>query len=141
MSWGVLRKGVSPDDPARGLTSVERTAPCTGNTNSEAVHELLPAAHRVASLTKRWLLGIHQGSVDDAHLSGYPNEFEMEEHGGDDRRIGEKREDGHVATARGAEQRQDLVDACEEMMVDEDVAYVSPTSVYRILREEDLLYR
>ncbi len=27
------------------------------------------------------------------------------------------------------------------MMVDEDVAYVSPSSVYRILRDEDLLYR
>ena len=29
---------------------------------------LLPAVHRVASLAKRWLLGTHQGSVDDAHL-------------------------------------------------------------------------
>jgi len=27
-----------------------------------------PAVHRVASLAKRWLLGTHQGSVDDAHL-------------------------------------------------------------------------
>ena len=24
--------------------------------------------HRVASLAKRWLLGTHQGSADDAHL-------------------------------------------------------------------------
>ena len=31
--------------------------------------------HRVASLAKRWLLGTHQGSVDDAHLPGYLNEF------------------------------------------------------------------
>jgi transposase-like protein len=37
--------------------------------------ELLPAVHRVASLAKRWLLGIHQGSVDEAHLPGYLNEF------------------------------------------------------------------
>lgn len=37
--------------------------------------ELLPAVHRVASLAKRWLLGTHQGSVDDAHLSSYLNEF------------------------------------------------------------------
>ena len=36
---------------------------------------LLPAVHRVASLTKRWLLGTHQGAADDAHLSGYLNEF------------------------------------------------------------------
>ena len=32
--------------------------------------ELLSAVHRVASLAKRWLLGTHQGSVDEAHLPG-----------------------------------------------------------------------
>ena len=37
--------------------------------------ELLPAVHRVASLAKRWLLGTHQGSADDAHLPAYLNEF------------------------------------------------------------------
>lgn len=37
--------------------------------------ELLPAVHRVASLVKRWLLGTHQGAVDDAHLPDYLNEF------------------------------------------------------------------
>lgn len=37
--------------------------------------ELLPAVHRVASLAKRWLLGTHQGSADDAHLPSYLNEF------------------------------------------------------------------
>lgn len=37
--------------------------------------ELLPAVHRVASLVKRWLLGTHQGSVDEAHLPGYLDEF------------------------------------------------------------------
>ena len=36
---------------------------------------LLPVVHRVASLAKRWLLGTHQGSVDDAHLASYLNEF------------------------------------------------------------------
>ncbi len=36
---------------------------------------LLPAVHRIASLTKRWLLGTHQGSVNDAHLPNYLNEF------------------------------------------------------------------
>ncbi len=37
--------------------------------------ELLPAVHRVASLAKRWLPGTHQGSVDEAHLQSYLNEF------------------------------------------------------------------
>jgi len=37
--------------------------------------ELLPAVHRVASLVKRWLLGTHRGSVDEAHLPSYLNEF------------------------------------------------------------------
>jgi transposase-like protein len=37
--------------------------------------ELLPGVHRVASLAKRWLLGTHQGSVDEAHLQGYLDEF------------------------------------------------------------------
>jgi len=37
--------------------------------------ELLPAVHRVASLAKRWLLGTHQGSVSEAHLPAYLDEF------------------------------------------------------------------
>jgi transposase-like protein len=37
--------------------------------------ELLPGVHRMASLAKRWLLGTHQGSVGDAHLPSYLNEF------------------------------------------------------------------
>jgi transposase-like protein len=37
--------------------------------------ELLPAVHRVATLAKRWLLGTHQGSVDETHLQNYLNEF------------------------------------------------------------------
>jgi transposase-like protein len=36
---------------------------------------LLPGVHRVASLAKRWLLGTHQGAVDQAHLDSYQNEF------------------------------------------------------------------
>ena len=35
----------------------------------------LPGVHRIASLAKRWLLGTHQGSVDDAHLPSYLDEF------------------------------------------------------------------
>ena len=37
--------------------------------------ELLPAVHRVASLAKRWLLGTHQGSVEETHLQSYLDEF------------------------------------------------------------------
>jgi transposase-like protein len=37
--------------------------------------KMLRGPHRVASLAKRWLLGTHQGSVDEAHLSSYLNEF------------------------------------------------------------------
>lgn len=39
------------------------------------VEHLLPRAHRVASLLKRWLLGTHQGAVGNEHLDGYLNEF------------------------------------------------------------------
>jgi transposase-like protein len=41
----------------------------------EDAGEILPGAHRVASLAKRWLLGTHQGAVDRAHLASYLNEF------------------------------------------------------------------
>lgn len=37
--------------------------------------DLLPGVHRVASLTKRWLLGTHQGSVAAAHLPSHLDEF------------------------------------------------------------------
>lgn len=37
--------------------------------------ELLPAVHRIAALAKRWLLGTHQGSVEEAHLPSYLDEF------------------------------------------------------------------
>ena len=36
---------------------------------------LLPGVHRVASLTKRWLLSTHQGRFDEAHLQNYLDEF------------------------------------------------------------------
>lgn len=48
--------------------------PIAGASSVEA-SKLLPGVHKVASLSKRWLLGTHQGSVDDAHLAGYLNEF------------------------------------------------------------------
>ena len=36
---------------------------------------LLPLANRVASLLKRWLLGTHQGAVQQSHLEYYLDEF------------------------------------------------------------------
>ena len=41
----------------------------------EDVGKLLPGVHRVASLAKRWLLGTHQGAVNEAHLQSYLDEF------------------------------------------------------------------
>ena len=35
---------------------------------------LLPGVHNVSSLAKRWLLGTHQGSIDEAHLADYLDE-------------------------------------------------------------------
>jgi transposase-like protein len=36
---------------------------------------LLPRAHRVISLLKRWLLGTHQGAIGPEHLDDYLDEF------------------------------------------------------------------
>ena len=37
--------------------------------------KMLPRAHRVVALLKRWLLGIHQGAVSQAHLPYYLDEY------------------------------------------------------------------
>lgn len=42
---------------------------------ADPAHMVMPAAHRVASLLKRWLLGTHQGRVSPQHLDAYLNEF------------------------------------------------------------------
>ena len=42
---------------------------------SDVGEQLLPLAHRVASLLKRWLLGTHQGAVRSSHLDYYLDEF------------------------------------------------------------------
>jgi transposase-like protein len=48
--------------------------PLKGASGQDAA-KLLPGVHKVSSLAKRWLLGTHQGSVDEAHLVAYLNEF------------------------------------------------------------------
>jgi transposase-like protein len=37
--------------------------------------DLMPGVHRIASLAQRWLLGTHQGAVDESHLTSYLDEF------------------------------------------------------------------
>ncbi len=63
----------------RGLDKLgyvhDRRSQRAARARGEDAGELLPAVHRVASLAKRWLLGTHQGSADDAHLPDYLNEF------------------------------------------------------------------
>ncbi len=63
----------------RGLEKLgyvhDRRSQRAARARGEDPGKLLPAVHRVASLTKRWLLGTHQGSVDEAHLASYLNEF------------------------------------------------------------------
>jgi transposase-like protein len=63
----------------RGLEGLgyvhDRRSQRAARASGEDPGKLLPAVHRVASLAKGWLLGTHQGSVDDAHLASYLNEF------------------------------------------------------------------
>jgi len=55
--------------PTRGFNhTVSRQTPELGR-------NLLPKAHRIASLLKRWILGTHQGSVGKDHLQCYLDEF------------------------------------------------------------------
>lgn len=37
--------------------------------------EMLPHVHLIVSLLKRWLLGTHQGAVDEKHLQAYLDEY------------------------------------------------------------------
>ena len=62
---GLEKLGSSTTGAARGPPGRTGTTPANS----------FPAVHRVASLAKRWLLGTHQGSVGDAHVAGYLNEF------------------------------------------------------------------
>ncbi len=63
----------------RGLTALgythEPRSQRAARRRGEDPGELLPVVHRVASLAKRWLLGTHQGGVQDEHLPDYLDEF------------------------------------------------------------------
>lgn len=68
----VVTDGWQPYRPAtRELYVHDRLAGAAGTDASK----LLPGVHKVSSLAKRWLLGTHQGAVDEAHLASYLNEF------------------------------------------------------------------
>ena len=65
--------------PYRGLVQLgyvhDRRSQGAARARGDDPMKLLPAVHRVSSLAKRWLLGTHQGAVDDAHLVSYLDEF------------------------------------------------------------------
>ena len=44
-------------------------------TGLDPAHEVMPRVHTVASLLKRWLLGTHQGGIQQQHLDYYLDEF------------------------------------------------------------------
>ena len=58
-----------------GYTHEARSQRAARLRGDEKAADLLPAVHRVASLAKRWILGTHQGAIDQAHLHEYLNEF------------------------------------------------------------------
>ncbi len=55
--------------------SHDRRSQRAARARGEDPARLLPGVHRVASLSKRWLLGTHQGAVGSAHLASYLDEF------------------------------------------------------------------
>jgi transposase-like protein len=68
----VVTDGWPPYRPATKGLYAHRPFPAASRTDAS---KLLPGVHKVSSLAKRWLLGTHQGSVDDAHLPRYLDEF------------------------------------------------------------------
>ncbi len=63
----------------QGITELgylhDRRSQRAARARGEDAAKLLPGVHRVASLAKRWLMGTHQGSVSEAHLGSYLDEF------------------------------------------------------------------
>ena len=82
---GFIQQAIAPGStvhtdgwaPYRGIEKLGylHTAKSLKGKGKEAAVELLPRVHRVASLLKRWLLGIHQGAVGPIHLDYYLDEF------------------------------------------------------------------
>lgn len=66
-------------DGYRGLDELgyvhERRNQRAALARGQDIATMLPGAHRVASLAKRWLLGTHHGAADHTHLDNYLDEF------------------------------------------------------------------
>ena len=43
--------------------------------SGDPAHVVMPGAHRISSLLKRWILGTLQGSVSDKHFDYYLDEY------------------------------------------------------------------
>ena len=77
---GALQQMVAPGaeiqtDAWRGYASLRHWGYTHRVVRETSEINLLPHAHRVASLLKRWLLGTHQGSVAPDHLDYYLDEY------------------------------------------------------------------
>ena len=78
---GFIRQAIAPGStvrtdgwPAyRGLAGYVHDRQVQSHQPEE--EHLLPRAHRVISLLKRWLLGTHQGAVSPQHMDDYLDEF------------------------------------------------------------------
>ena len=69
----LLTDGFSPYVGATGTDYTHKAAIIKGS--GKKAHDLLPGVHRVVALLKRWLLGTHQGSVEEDHIQAYLDEF------------------------------------------------------------------
>ncbi len=63
-----------PSYKGLGALGYEHLPTAISGTGSPA-HVVMPRVHRVASLLKRWLLGTHQGGMQEHQLSFYLDEF------------------------------------------------------------------
>lgn len=79
---GFIRQSVEPGSVIRtdGLSAYAelrgyRHEPVVIAGSGKTADELLPRVHRVVSLTKRWLLGTHQGAIGHEHLDYYLDEY------------------------------------------------------------------
>ena len=66
-------KTASLASPDRGDDSIHRST--SVKVSGMDANEILPGAHRVVSLVKRWLLGTRQGSFIADNMPAYPDEF------------------------------------------------------------------
>jgi transposase-like protein len=69
----VLSDGYGSYPPAILADYVDQ--PVNISTSGVQAHVVLPGAHRVASLLKRWLLGTHHGAIEADHVQAYLDEF------------------------------------------------------------------